>query len=386
MPAMRERGERVRERAGRVRGRTERVEDRAGRAERVREGVGRGERGVQSEQLVEMQRSRLIAGAVGALEELGYAQTTVGHITRRASVSRRTFYELFANRDECLRAVLEDVVGMIAAELARERVERLPWREQVRVGLATILAFFDREPALARVCVVQALSGDQQVLRRREQILASLAAVLDRGRGEVRRGGGCTPLTAEGLVGAAFGIVYSRVLEGESGSLVGLLGELMAMIVLPYLGPAAARREQARPAPVVRPVEVRGPTGIDDPLSGLGVRFTYRTARVLEGVLLHPGASNRVVAEYAEVADPAQISRLLARLGRAGLLLNTGGGHTKGEPNAWTLTPRGERAARSIRAHVLPRPSLGTNGSARSIQPACAASMDTGTLDSEEER
>src|ERR1700691_406433 len=54
------------------------------------------------EQVAEIQRSRLLAVAVRAIEELGYTRATVAHITRRARVSRRTFYELFANREECL--------------------------------------------------------------------------------------------------------------------------------------------------------------------------------------------------------------------------------------------------------------------------------------------
>ena len=91
---------------------------------------------------------------------------------------------------------------------------------------------------------------------RREEILARLAAVVDEGRFEGARGAECTPLTAEGLVGAAFTIVYARLLRGERRPLTDLLGELMGMIVLPYQGAAAARREQARPRPppaAVRP-------------------------------------------------------------------------------------------------------------------------------------
>jgi AcrR family transcriptional regulator len=260
----------------------------------------------QTGQLGEIQRARLIAGAVGAIDELGYTQTTVGHITRRASVSRRTFYELFANREECLSAVLEDVVSAIAVELAAAGLEGLEWRERVRGGLAAILGFFDREPAFARVCVVQALRGGPEVLERREEILAGLAAVLDDGRLEGSRGGECGPLTAEGLVGAAFAIVYARLLRRERTPLVGLLSELMGMIVLPYLGPAAARREHARPVPTAPPraADRQAKTAAGDPLEGLRMRLTYRTARVLEGVAEYPGASNRMVADYAGIVDP----------------------------------------------------------------------------------
>jgi AcrR family transcriptional regulator len=78
--------------------------------------------------VVEIQRSRLLAAAVGSLEEVGYERTTVGSITDRARVSRRTFYELFANREECLAAVLEDVLGAIGGELAAAGLEGLGWR------------------------------------------------------------------------------------------------------------------------------------------------------------------------------------------------------------------------------------------------------------------
>jgi AcrR family transcriptional regulator len=311
---------------------------------------------IQRSRLIEIQRSRLIAGAVCAIEELGYAQVTVGHVTRRASVSRRTFYALFANCEDCLAEVLEGFVGQIGDELAAAKIDDLPWRERVHTGLWVILSLLDHEPALARICMVQALRGGPRVLRRREEILSGLATVIDEGRNEGHRGGECTPLTAEGVVGAVVAIVYARLLRGERTPLVGLLGELTGMIVLPYLGPAAARREQTRPAPArsraARPQSACGMQSTGDPLRGVPVRLTYRTARVLEGVAEHPGASNRTVGEHAGVADPGQISKLLARLERAGLLANTGLGHSMGEPNAWTLTPQGQQVAQSIRVYA----------------------------------
>lgn len=155
--------------------------------------------------LTEIQRVRLLAAAIRAVDELGYADITVADITSRARVSRRTFYELFADREACLAAVLEDALGLIGAELSAANLGGLAWRERVRTGLFTILSFLDREPVLARVCVVQALRGGPQVLERREAILTQLAAVVDEGRRSSVRAERCTPLTAEGLVGAVAG-------------------------------------------------------------------------------------------------------------------------------------------------------------------------------------
>ncbi len=302
-------------------------------------------------QVSEMQRSRLLSAAVVTVEELGWSGATVAHITSRARVSRRTFYDLFDNREDCLLAVLEDVVGEVERELAAADLDGLSWRERVRGGLWTILCFFDREPALARVCVAQALQGGPRVLARREEILARLARVLDEGRGDNARG--CPPLTAEGLVGATFSIVYARLARGEREPLTSLLGELMGMIVLPYQGPAAARREQDRALPSLPPPAAengarngRGGVAIEhDPLADVPMRLTYRTARVLETIAASPGVSNRVVAELSEVSDQGQISKLLARLERLGLIGNSGQGHARGERNAWSLTALGSEVA-----------------------------------------
>jgi AcrR family transcriptional regulator/DNA-binding MarR family transcriptional regulator len=325
-----------------------------------------------------IQRSRLLAAAAGVIDELGYAHTSVERITSRARVSRRTFYELYENRDGCLAALIEDVVAGVERELAAADLGGLPWRERVRGGLWVILSFFDREPVLARVCVVQALQGGPGVLERREVLLGRLAGVLGEGRGQgVGWGGECSPLIAEGLVGAAFGIVYGRLLRGERGRLTDLFGELMGMIVLPYLGSAAARRELARAAPGP-PVRSVGEVGVGvrwDLLGGVPMRLTYRTVRVLGCLAQRPGVSNRVVADLAGVSDQGQISRLLARLERLGLAANTGEGHAKGVPNAWSLTPRGFEIAQRLHMGMSVDRAPDWEQSEQSSNPAgCATS------------
>jgi AcrR family transcriptional regulator len=312
-----------------------------------------------SAQVSEIQRSRLLAAAVRVVDEFGYSDTTVTHITNGARISRRTFYELFENREDCLAAMFEHLLDLIAAEMRAAELDGLSWRERLRAGLWTILALFDREPVLARTCTVQSLRGDRRVLERRAEVLALLASVVDEGRLEGPRGRDLPPLTAEGLVGAAHSIVYARLLKQDHEPLTGLLGDLMGMIVLPYLGPDAARREQARPAPAVAPETSPATSGAGEdgraegnPLEGIPMRVTYRTARVLHRIAEQPGISNREVADQAGISDQGQMSKLLSRLERFGLVVNTGKGHAKGEPNAWTLTPTGMQVAQSI---LVPR-------------------------------
>ena len=90
----------------------------------------------------EMQRSRLLGGAVAAVEELGWSNVSVASIASRARVSRKTFYDLFEDREDCLLGVCDDTLGRVLVELRAARVGELPsWRERVRGGLWVILSF-----------------------------------------------------------------------------------------------------------------------------------------------------------------------------------------------------------------------------------------------------
>lgn len=75
------------------------------------------------------------------------------------------------------------------------------------------------------------------------------------------------------------------------------------------------------------------------------MRLTYRTLLVLRTIASNPGANNRRVASLAGIVDQGQISKLLARLERLGLIANAHTGHGRGAANAWTLTQRGTEIA-----------------------------------------
>jgi AcrR family transcriptional regulator/DNA-binding MarR family transcriptional regulator len=321
-------------------------------------GLGVLERGA----VIEIQRARLLAAAGQVACSCGAADTTVARIVECAGVSRRTFYEIFVDGEDCLLAAMQ-----AAFERACERV--LPvwgspgsWRERVRGSLVALLCLFDEEPVVAHLLVVEALAAGRGVLERRASVLEGLAGAVGEGAREARPGADLTQIGAEGVVGGVLAVLHARISQGASGDLVQLTGPLMSMLVLPYRGAAAARRELRLPVPVPSSPHESDSLPEVDPFKAAGMRLTYRTMRVLETIAEHPGSSNRQVAMRAEVSDQGQISKLLGRLERVGMVSNDGGAHLRGEPNAWTLTPAGEQVTRSIRLHT---PSAG-----RSLPPA----------------
>jgi DNA-binding MarR family transcriptional regulator len=214
----------------------------------------------------------------------------------------------------------------------------------MRAGLCALLAFLDDEPLTGRLVLVETLGAGARALERRRRVLDQVIAAVDEGR-RVAHGAGPPPLSAEGVVGAVCSILHARLLAPRRESLVALANPLMSMVVLPYLGTAAARAELRRPAPRARP-KAAALESDGDLLKELGIRITYRTLRVLQSVGSNPGAGNRQIGEDAGISDQGQISKLLHRLRRLELVENGSGPVEPGGPNAWRLTPRGEELRR----------------------------------------
>src|ERR1700684_436406 len=294
----------------------------------------------QGAHVVEMQRRRLLSAMVEVLDAYGYEGATVARICKRAGVSRRTFYDLFDDREDCFIETFELAIERLSAhvvsaiESEAPAVRRYPtaraksWRVRLRASLVALLGFFEVEPGLARLCLVETLKGGHKALERRRAVAEALAAAIDEGRAEAK-GADPPPLTAESLVGGAASVIHTRLVDQGCGALLDLVNPLMSMIVLPYLGPAAARKELERPVPALHATP-KGSNGhipaSSDPFRGLPIRVTFRTVRVLDTIAVQPDASNREIGQYADVADQGQMSKLLRRLEKAGLIENHGEG------------------------------------------------------------
>jgi AcrR family transcriptional regulator/DNA-binding MarR family transcriptional regulator len=305
-----------------------------------------------------IQRSRIVSAMGEVVAERGAGAATVANVVARAGVSRRTFYELFEDREDCFLAAFDHAVGLACEAVLPAYAGEARWQDRIRAGLAALLAFLEQEPDLGALVVVHGLGAGQAALERRARIVQGLIAAVDEGRaaGAGRRGAPQpAPLTAEGIVGAVLAVIHARLAQRERREpLLALLGPLMSAIVLPYLGAGAAAKELERPAPAGR---ARPRRAAGDPLKELDMRLTYRTVRVLIAIGSHAGASNRQVGEAAGIADQGQISKLLARLDGLGLIENRGAGHSRGEANAWQLTDKGEEVERTIRAEAAPAPA-----------------------------
>jgi AcrR family transcriptional regulator len=302
--------------------------------------------GLGRERVSEIQRARVLMAMAEVAGELGAGDVVVAHVVERAGVSRRTFYELFEDREACFLAAFGRATVVAEAYVSARYDPTADWAQRIRAGLEGLLSFLEEEPALARLAVVESLGAGTRALELRRGALDRVVTAVDAGRAGMNGSSTATALTAEGVVGGAASVLHGRLVSGENERLTELVNPLMSMIVLPYLGPVAARKELERPL-AERPGRIHA-SAPGNPLKDLDMRLTYRTVRVLAAVATSPGSSNRVVGDAAGIGDQGQVSKLLTRLERLGLVENKRAGSVRGTTNSWALSERGREVANVI--------------------------------------
>ncbi len=197
---------------------------------------------IPPEVVADHQRRRLLDGVASALAEHGYAGMTVGHIIAAAGVSRTTFYEIFANKRDCVLAAHHVAFGRLMAEFARACATEYEWPHKLRAAIAALFAFALVEPTRARLLTVQALATDPATVTQLSDCNTHLAALLREGRRHTPYGPGLPDLTEEALVGAVSAVIGERLGRTSANGLDKLEREVVQLLLTPYVGAAEAVR------------------------------------------------------------------------------------------------------------------------------------------------
>ena len=136
------------------------------------------------------------------VDERGYSSLTVTQITERAGVSRKTFYDLFEDCEDCFLAMVNWGIDLLAPAVVEAYRMQSGWREGIRAALAVLLGFFDAAPAFAQLLVVEALAPGTRAQERMGEIFERLAAVIDDGRAGAPAGQDPLPIAGEAAAGA----------------------------------------------------------------------------------------------------------------------------------------------------------------------------------------
>jgi AcrR family transcriptional regulator len=201
-----------------------------------------GRHGLPREFIAQNQRERIITALVDTVAERGYNATTVAHITKAASVSRRTFYEHFADKEACFLAAYEMVADHIrdSMQVAAEAFEE--WPQKVRAALGTMLSFLAGEPELARVCMIEPVAAGGEIAAKHRASMQGFVEILKAGRPEHSGERPLPEATEATLVGGIVSLIVREINAGRAEKLEALLPDLVELTLAPYLGGEEASR------------------------------------------------------------------------------------------------------------------------------------------------
>ncbi|GAA4447422.1 TetR/AcrR family transcriptional regulator [Actinokineospora soli] len=123
-------------------------------------------------------RGRLLAALASSITEVGYRDTTVADIVRRAKTSRRTFYAHFASREECLIALIHDFNTRMIARIAAAVDGAAPWETQVRQAIHAWIAYSEEERALTLCWIRETAALGDSVRHLKRDTTESFAAMI----------------------------------------------------------------------------------------------------------------------------------------------------------------------------------------------------------------
>ncbi|HKF83159.1 MAG TPA: TetR/AcrR family transcriptional regulator [Solirubrobacterales bacterium] len=179
------------------------------------------------------QRERLLDAMVTVAARHGCGGASVARVIREAGVSRATFYEHFADREDCFLAAFRRL-----AKRMREMSAKVDTNSP-RPGVAELLAWAARDPAAARFFLIEALADSEKVRAESRKLRSHLA-----GRAaELLASGspaGRIELSAEAMAGGVYGIVGVRAFRGESSQLPELCDDLLVWVGSYSLGEASS--------------------------------------------------------------------------------------------------------------------------------------------------
>lgn len=187
------------------------------------------------------QRSRIIVALAEETSEQGYRQVTVADIVSRAGIARNTFYENFRSKEDCFLAVQQYAMSSALERVVATAGELENWPRRVRAGLTAFLAYVAEEPALARTCMVEALSAGPAAVAYYEESQQAFVSLFRLGRDVSPHGADLPETLEEAIIGGVFWIVYQRLAVAEGAAITDLLPELVEFALTPYLGAEAAR-------------------------------------------------------------------------------------------------------------------------------------------------
>jgi AcrR family transcriptional regulator len=187
------------------------------------------------------QRQRLIAAMTTAVGEQGYAKTTVADVIAIAGVSRKAFYEHYANREECFLETYDEIVAEGVDRVARAYRSAGSRAEAIAAGIEALFTRAIQSPLEVRIVLVEIGAVGPAGAARRELLVGAYEQLL-RESLKLERGTGLIPNPIlRALVGGVTHVLNSWVRVGRERRLKKLVPDLVDWVTSYYPAPEAIK-------------------------------------------------------------------------------------------------------------------------------------------------
>jgi AcrR family transcriptional regulator len=268
-----------------------------------------GAHGLTREQVELDQRERLRSAMIELIAERGYPAVRIHDLTQLAHVSRPTFYNLFADKEELLLSAYEDIAGRTTTRVGEAYASGDSPEESVQLALREFAELAAAEPQAMTLALLGTFGAGPRALQRRAGTLNALEEIVEAGRSSLASEHP-RDFTAKFVIGGIREVSAARLRHDRAGELVELGGELATWaasypdaLPLGLDGPPRVlpRGDSAQPAPVPRP---RLPSGRhdlprEDVVKSQRERIVYATA----AIVAEKGFSGLTIPEIASRAN-----------------------------------------------------------------------------------
>jgi AcrR family transcriptional regulator len=171
------------------------------------------------------QQQQLMQAMLETVAAKGFAATTITEVVKAARVSTRTFYELYADKEDCFLAAYDIGVDFLAGRIvaAVDAVDPPERPALIRAGLEAYLSTLAGEPDLARVLLVEVMGAGRRGWERREQTIDRWVTVFRQAVARARESDASVRLADQesgiAFVGAIEELARSELRRGEKADL-----------------------------------------------------------------------------------------------------------------------------------------------------------------------
>ncbi len=151
---------------------------------------------------------------IAAVNRDGYAGASVSKVIANAGVSRPTFYDYFADRDDCFLAAHRDIATRLLAQI-RDAVRQAPPERAPQAAIRRLIARAEAEPAQARFLANEAMAGGPRALDERDRTITRIEKVIEGARAGLSPQTPTPDLPTRALIGAAHWLLSPRLRRGE---------------------------------------------------------------------------------------------------------------------------------------------------------------------------